>query len=279
MCHYSHLYREFLDFDPPDEPVSVSEKIIEWRKYPCKYGPGIIEIVTYQEKDEISNKIHEKRDYITQGHIQNIINDFLSFIDPQIVRTLPKLVLIVEESLSDDESNYKLGEYEPLIEGKSVLIKLSCHGFFLKYANPILLFRETIFHELSHWLFENSVPTKKKRIIEYFLQRISVGSNIEELKRKLIEQSCDPRKTELRERYFGFSDNFGINLDLDDSAGRIYKNDFDAPDRWGREFVPEHLSKLALTPNKFMHYFNSMSGNGVYCWREAFNICKSLFVI
>lgn len=279
MCHYSHSYCEFLQFNPPEVPVSVSEKIVQWECL-CRGGPGIIEIVNFKEMDGNSGEIFEKTVYITQGYIQEIINDFLSFIEPKIVRSLPKIILTVNDILRDSENclDLALGKYQPSSYPHCVNINLSSHGFLTK-NNPIPLLRETIFHELSHWLFENSDSNKKKVIIEYFIHRISQGRSKESLRAKLEEQRSDEQKKELHNKYFGFSDNFGVSNDPDDSAGRVYENDFDDSDNWGREFVSEHLSKLALTPNEFQCYFNSKGENGVSYWKDAFNKCKSLFVL
>lgn len=190
----------------------------------------------------------KKRGFLTEDKARKTLDEFLKFVHPEILNSLPKCGLYYGGTPA-------YGEYD--FKERSIRINSSPSIF----GNNIEKARSTIFHEFTHWVHINSSPLNQKMVADYFRYRTegeSMGG--------------------LKWGGKGYTDDFPTSFEpTDDYAGRYYGGGVEEGDRIGVEFPTRHLQRLSLPPEDLMRYFNDKSPKtGKYSWREAFVTCLKL---
>lgn len=193
----------------------------------------------------------EKRGFLTSQKAQETAEEFLSFIHEDILRSLPSVNLRYSTLSAGELGTFTFGENIVEINSSPT-----------QFGHSLDKVKETIYHELTHWLHVNSSPMKREMIASYFKQRIGAD--------QIGYLNWNKQR--------GYSDDFAPSFrPTDDYAGRFYG--FEDPDLIGIELPTRHMQKLSLPAIDLLDYFNDKSvKTNTYLWREAFLLSLKLFI-
>lgn len=176
--------------------------------------------------------------------VKETIQEFFSYLSPQVVKRLPMFWVKLENKLPF----HMMGSYNPYTR------ILSLNSRYWRQHKSI---RETIFHELTHWVHLHAPKTKQKALQRYFKRRIA-GEKVVALKG-------------FSGSVHGYEDDFG----KDNYAGALYPMDADDP--VGYELPTVHLEKLAWSDAELLERLNNKGASRTYAFRNAFKKSLSLY--
>lgn len=162
-------------------------------------------------------------------------NDLLRYIDPELIKALPALEVEMSSALR------ALGQYSP----RAHRVTLSA-----EHLSAGQLRRDTIFHELTHWLHMHAPAEKRQALAQWF-----------------AEQTRGQRVVKLRDGGDGIPDDL-LTPARGDYAGRIYPGEA-VPQ--GLEVPTTRMEILARSDEELLDHWNFISPtSGRFAWRESF---------
>jgi hypothetical protein len=164
------------------------------------------------------------------------VNDFLQYVDPDLVKDLPQLDVVITAKLN------ALGQYSPAAR------KVTLNADHLA---PGQMARDTVWHEFTHWLHMHAPEPKRQALADWFTR-----------------QTAGQRVQRLRDGGDGIPDDL-LSPERGDYAGRIYPFERQAPR--GLEVPTTRMEVLSRSDEELLDHWNFISPTtGRYAWRESF---------